>query len=104
VSTHTPGPWRWSTDYQTGAGEKTWALVTGDGYAAHGVLVCDGLPNSPPELNPADARLIAAAPDLLAALVMLAGVVGEQEVGEDDGSIYSLAIAQSAIAKAEGRS
>lgn len=51
----------------------------------------------------ADAELFAAAPDLLAALEMLAGVVGEQPVGAvDDGSIYALAIAHAAIAKARG--
>lgn len=53
----------------------------------------------------ANAYLVSAAPDLLAALKMLAHVVGEQPASDvDDGSIYALAVAHSAIAKAEGKS
>lgn len=44
-----------------------------------------------------------AAPDLLKALEDLAHVVGEQEVGEDDGSMVALAQALDAIAKARGQ-
>lgn len=57
---HTPGPWYWSDDYQARDLSDTWSLLGAGGY---GILSCDGKPNSPQEVNCADARLIAAAPD-----------------------------------------
>jgi len=50
----------------------------------------------------AEASLLAAAPRLLKALEDLAHVVGEQEVGEDDGSMVALAQAIDAIGEARG--
>lgn len=64
MSKHTPGPWYWTDDYTTQDGRKTWSVVAECGY---GVLSCDGTRNSPQCCNSADADIIAAAPDLLAA-------------------------------------
>lgn len=59
------------------------------------------------EAREANARLIAAAPDLLEALkdVVIAYRKARVELGyDDDGESDSIAIAEEAIAKAEGRS
>ena len=65
MSGHTPGPWHWSDEFKTGDDRKTWSLISdADGY---GILTCDGEENAPQGINDhANARLIAAAPDLLA--------------------------------------
>lgn len=65
MSAHTPGPWSWSGAFSARDGSSTESLLGAGGY---GVLSCDGLGNSPRE---ADARLIAAAPELLAALIAM---------------------------------
>lgn len=66
---HTPGPWEWSDKYRTADSERnTWSLLGDGGY---GILSCDGDENSPQSLGKsgeANARLIAAAPELLDAL------------------------------------
>ena len=63
MSGHTPGPWKWSSGYETIDGRPTWSLVgETDGY---GILSCDGEENSPQGMNDeANARLIAAAPTM----------------------------------------
>lgn len=69
MSKHTPGPWYWSPDYKTGDGRATWSLIGSDGY---GILSCDGEENSPQGLGlsgGANARLIAAAPEMLQMLI-----------------------------------
>lgn len=55
----TRGPWYWSDSYPTQDKADTWSLLSGDGLW---ILSCDGMSNSPQNFNPADARLIAAAP------------------------------------------
>lgn len=85
MSKHTPGAWKWSDDYQDRRGEKTWSLLGKDGY---GILSCDGIGNSPQGLgNDDNARLIAAAPDLLEALwgFYKTGVVAPPDVWEKAG-------------------
>ena len=71
MSKHTPGPWEWSDKYRTSDNKRnTWSLLGKDGY---GILSCDGDANSPQSLGAsgeANARLIAAAPELLEALQM----------------------------------
>lgn len=62
----TAGPWEWSDDYQCRDLSDTWSLIGKDGF---GILSCDGVANSPQFLNPADAQLISAAPDLAEALI-----------------------------------
>lgn len=97
--THTPGPWTWM-NYPDG--RKLLAAP------ARAVVHC---PDAPMTCDPADARLIAAAPDLLAALKRLT----EAEVYVDNGYCQGYwpnehledcegAQALAAIAKAEGRS
>lgn len=64
---HTPGPWKWTSNYTSSTNEPTWSLIDGTGY---GILSCDGIGNSPQGLGDtghANARLIAAAPELLEA-------------------------------------
>ncbi len=62
TSKHTPGPWHLDPHTQS----DVWAR--GHSYPSHIADVASG--------NPADARLIAAAPDMLAALRELAGFMG----------------------------
>jgi hypothetical protein len=59
---YTPGPWEWSDSYSSRAGDETMTLMGAEG---DGVLSCDGVENAP---LPKDARLIAAAPELVEAL------------------------------------
>lgn len=93
MSAHTPGPW---VVLET-VGGKRWV------YSGN-LRVAKAASNPPRVQRDANERLIASAPDLLAALKALVAVVGEQEAPDvDDGSTYALAIAQDAIAKAEGR-
>lgn len=97
---HTPGPWSWSFDYTTSDGRKTFSLVC-DQYE-YGILSCDGEENSPQCLGPqgeADARLIAAAPELLDALQQFVQACKKQ--GIKLGAITGLA--EHVIAKATGQ-
>ncbi len=112
---HTPGPWRWSKDYNTGDGRETWSLIGSYGY---GILSCDGVANSPQGLgHTSNANLIAAAPDLLAAckeaMFAWAHGVGSVTTSDDpdtranaDRNIREgkriMGVIESAIRKAEG--
>lgn len=105
MSGHTPGPWHHSD-------ASMWACVTSK-PGGHGDVIAEAVevrsfgPSADDVRDAeikANARLIAAAPELLEALKMLASIVGEQDTAEvDDGSIYALALAMAAIAKAEGK-
>lgn len=65
-SKHTPGPWKWSGEYTHPCGKPAWTLLGRHGL--YGILTCDQ-GSAPQDLNDeANARLIAAAPDLLEAL------------------------------------
>ena len=107
---HTPGPWEWSDKYRTADSERnTWSLLGDGGY---GILSCDGDENSPQSLGKsgeANARLIAAAPDLLeAAKLVIAWYEAEDDHSKAD--FYqrmdmcrtSEAALRAAIAKATG--
>jgi hypothetical protein len=85
MSTHTPGPWRVSNPQSPEC-----ALVITDDLTIARAYVGD---KAPATAN-ANAHLIAAAPDLLAALKYLL------ELGGDDDRRIA---AEAAIAKAEGR-
>lgn len=78
---HTPGEWYWTDAYpKSSDGERTWSLIGAGGY---GILSCDGVGNSPQGLNnEANARLIAAAPEMLVALEKLTNNA-EQSAFED---------------------
>jgi hypothetical protein len=86
---HTPGPWYIDCQNESAAiGYR--AIVDKDGYT-----VC-----SPSPMGQANARLIAAAPDLLAALDKILGEIGVRgKISRDD---WRVEAARSAIAKATG--
>lgn len=95
---HTPGEWYWTDAYpKSSDGERTWSLIGAGGY---GILSCDGVGNSPQGLNnEANARLIAAAPELLEALKLVIRTCGFQ-LGESP----TFDVAHAAIQKATGAS
>ena len=85
MSKPTPGPWRVVKQI-----DGTYMLIGADE-----TIVCDAF-----EPNPQDARLIAAAPDLLEALKVARGYVEEHACGKPH---EDLSIVDAAIAKAEGK-
>ena len=85
---HTPGPWRASDD-----GRVFWAEPTGPNTARHTTLAR--------ECSNANARLIAAAPELLAALEALALSYGAMFPPNKTTPVLQKAIA--AIVKATGQ-
>ena len=94
MSKHTPGPWTMSRPMGTGhlEGREPWFWVSADRTLHLQVAACpDGYVAGE---NEANARLIAAAPDLLEALTDL---LGWQTLAPDD----VVAAARAAIAKAE---
>ena len=91
---HTPGPWKWKT---TGYRH----LMTTAGADIHdfgcGCCSCTG------DLSDADARLIAAAPELLEALEELYHLIDDAHDGD---RVFTFELAQkakAAIAKARGQ-
>lgn len=100
MTTHTPGPWMVSKSepleilMDDSDGEQVFALVA---------AVC--LENTTEEQAQADARLIAAAPDMLAALI---GLVGNNFTDEElarrwSWSIEAIKAARAAMVKGEGK-
>lgn len=91
TSRHTPGPWEWLEEI-----ENSWYALS------PGVLLTSDKTGTPwgDETDRANARLIAAAPLLLAALEMFM----RAEEGEKPGLVYANArhAARVAIAKARG--
>lgn len=96
---HTPGPWRWDKGVDD---DPTRCFVT-QGIQGQPEYVIAEIQNGAPgdclETEEANARLIAAAPDLLAACKEF---VRKCECGEAK-SVRSYAQMAAAIAKAEGR-
>lgn len=93
MSKHTPGPWAAHT-------------VADGAYTVYlpedGMVVCSRNPyESKAAEFEANARLIAAAPELLAALELARAILVEVEHYRADG--HSVAIIDAAIAKAEGK-
>ena len=80
---HTPGPWYWSRDTM----EDRCDITLHSEATGYSILYCCEKPREP------NARLIAAAPDLLEAL---------QEFLRNPGGDYTEDIARAAIAKATG--
>jgi hypothetical protein len=106
MSGHTPGPWHWSDRYRDSHDGSTWSLCGDDGF---GILSCDGDANSPQNVNIADAHLIAAAPDMFAALydlIVLASAA--MTFANRDGAEFNVELelqaAHAVLAKAEGKS
>jgi hypothetical protein len=97
MAEHTPGPWEAYDGHDHALGH--WLVLTED----H-VVVCDTLFDGP--THEANARLIAAAPDLLAALIDIAGERFTPQAGYNaynlDGMLTEAQeLARAAIAKAE---
>jgi hypothetical protein len=87
---HTPGPWRQHSEHP-----ERIILNGSAGYEVRHAWDEDCRP------NPADVRLIAAAPELLAALKFAANVIQHHEI--DEWLAGEFEIITDAIAKAEGR-
>lgn len=94
MNKHTPGPWHWESDPVKGdpTGRVRYQVTTIGKTIAQ--LYYSSYSGGPTNAE-ADARLIAAAPDLLAALI---GVVRVADRSTDE-----FDAARAAIAKAEGR-
>ena len=92
---HTPGPWIWS------AGLSIWRESDSQIVSS---VACDSVFN-PTEEEVSNARLISAAPDLLAALQNACNVMAAIVTGDLDGlspNSPALIEARAAIAKAKG--
>ena len=99
---HTPGPW--ATEYDINEHGSDCVIVTKD----YNYRICDIYSRSndgmtvPDDAASANARLIAAAPDLLEALKVCADLLADYDEAEgEEGDAYREALA--AIAKAEGK-
>lgn len=90
---HTPGPWEWTHDAEPYSSQ--WTL-------SPGVLMVDGQDGTPggDEIDRANARLIAAAPELLDACDFALSIL--EALGNGSGDAANAC--RAAIAKAEGRS
>lgn len=91
MTNHTPGPWV--------IGKQDHDVMTVD--TANGTAICDVYVDSDDRRPPANANLIAAAPDLLAALETLERMVSKMRYTLDDDD-PALEPARAAIAKAKG--
>jgi hypothetical protein len=100
MNKHTPGPWEWDdevpADYMKADWEKKapWLVDKNGAGVLEGQIAC---------CNPADTRLIAAAPELLEALKMFVADWCD-ETGMSSPSHESVGFARAAIAKAEEQS
>lgn len=97
TATHTPGPWE--TYCNNSQGYVLGVLASGDGFRAGNECLCEvrdpnGYEGGVPEAE-ANAQLIAAAPELLAACQLLVAGWGHQ-----DGVSAAVEAARAAIAKA----
>jgi hypothetical protein len=90
MSEHTPGSWRVEKAHDL------WAEIR-SGYGLSNFMIADCV-------NPANARLIAAAPDLLEALEFMLSVFNETypDVADDEEDREAWAKARAAIKKATG--
>lgn len=94
---HTPGPWEYSHDN----GDE-FRLIGAGGITVVGGCGCCGSPSM--DGNPeADARLIAAAPELLDALEWLVALLPDPELDTDEVQRERVTKARAVITKATGR-
>lgn len=98
---HTPGPWTFSTkDYGQRNNGRWFDILPGDGGLAFTAVVQPSIPTEEAEAN---ARLIAAAPELLTALKdALAALELAKKRDPDQAGLYHCPLAREAAAKAEG--
>jgi len=92
MSEHTPGPWNL---YPNNASDWVVRKMFPDGQESHEIARCtSGMDN---------ARLIAAAPDLLSALMMAVSALGRSDYIQMDGDSFDvIEVSRAAIAKARG--
>lgn len=94
VSAHTPGPWRVFTESFLDGGLLVDVVTTALMSNQQMLTVCEFNNGGDHQIDLANARLIAAAPDLLVAAKLAVANIG---------SIESLHALEDAISKAEGR-
>lgn len=99
MSKHTPGPWHWDSDPVKGdpLGRVRYRVIT------IGKTITQCYYSSGDTCAEWDARLIAAAPDLLDALCALMDAVGDMPADASECWPEEWEAARAAIAKAEGR-
>ena len=110
MADHTPGPWREGWDYQrvSSDSDRMIAHATGPHHSCVGVRIMADTDILQPDRNTmecvyADARLIAAAPELLAALeAALASLEGQRRVDQSNEDLAAVYQARAAITKAKG--
>jgi len=90
MTKHTPGPWKYGKELSARSGE--WLISMDVGERGRGMQIAETRTGSGHEN--ANARLIAAAPDLLNALTVLADACERMDIPVD--------AARAAIAKARG--
>ena len=95
VSLHTPGPWRFNPRVECAG------TVSADAVGLRVALICAPGTGRTSETD-ANANLIAAAPDLLAALIDVLGWVPNGGAWHTDAPMKSVERARAAIAKAAG--
>ena len=107
---HTPGPWtadNWVyKDPQTNITENIVPVVLGKKFRIAAIDSDNGKDNPytiPLSEAKANARLIASAPELLDAVLMLLGCTDLNTDDLDETSIETIEMAKKAIAKAKGR-
>jgi hypothetical protein len=99
MSKHTPGPW---------FVDKAPSTLGGNGFSVHGhggaAMICTAFPGGSTDriesVAEANARLIAAAPDLLDALQGLVALLPDPELDADEVQREYVLVAKAAIAKA----
>lgn len=94
---HTPGPWQMGDGFSVDAQCTIIGNLDDEGGSGH-TVICDV--NEDPDAYYANARLIAAAPDLYAALRLLVADVADYPAWQRP--CRALDLAQAAIAKAAG--
>ncbi len=93
MSKHTQGPWKYGIELSSRSGE--WLISFDAGYRGRGIDIAETRPGSGQE--EANARLIAAAPELLDALQDMIDYYGSASA-----TVEALTAARAAIAKAKG--
>jgi hypothetical protein len=101
---HTPGPWEWHREETATQEFRGYSVTYPSEFFGSGTRLVLIPPNGIIP-NEADARLIAAGPDLLAALKNLMGIEAlrtEMAFEDSEATAHAVSIARSAIAKATG--
>jgi hypothetical protein len=101
----TPGPWKidMTTMFDCGYSRASAAIVGANGAPVVLFDPSEGEYKQALDPDSADARLIAAAPDLLSALMMAVSALGRSDYIQMDGDSFDvIEVSRAAIAKARG--